>query len=338
MDVLRKIGFIAAFLLVPCVSNAQTVDAKTLARAQLLVEAGAALMTTKQFAKARPLLEEATRLVPKGIGAKLELAKCHSGAGRLASAWRQYVLAEKLAIAARDDRAYEARTEAKRLERKLATITIVVPDSVRSIAGLSITWDGVEQGPDGWGTPVPVDMGTHDLEANAPGRQSWKYEVKIMANGRPYVESVPMLVVDSKTFTRILWDADFPQWRKGLIGTTTSLAFLGIGVGIGFTIAARARDAEAITAMEAIRYRRSVNEMVCPVGQLDPACNELRSLLDARNTYARVATGSLIGGGLAVAGTVALRLISRKNTEAKKEREALVVVPTLSGFLVTGTF
>ncbi|NUO48654.1 MAG: tetratricopeptide repeat protein [Polyangiaceae bacterium] len=65
--------------------------------AQQLYDRAVELMGQKNYAEACPKLEEVTRLVPDGFGAKLTLAECYEAQGRLASAWEQYMFVESAA-------------------------------------------------------------------------------------------------------------------------------------------------------------------------------------------------------------------------------------------------
>src|SRR5689334_19822625 len=107
----KRIWLSAAFAIgvgiTPTVSNAQQDDSQAIAAAQSLVDEAGDLMDAKKFAVACPKLEQATKLVPKGVGARLALAECYLGLGRLASAQGQYLQAEALARAAKDPRAKE---------------------------------------------------------------------------------------------------------------------------------------------------------------------------------------------------------------------------------------
>lgn len=326
----------AAFLLTSGVAHAQTTDPQ--AEAESLLDEAVKLMAKNQSARACPKLEKITKLVPHGIGAKLVLGECYERINRLASAWRQYVHAQILATRVGDARANEARFAALRLKPRLAMLKIVMPDSVRSLDEVSVLLDRVEQGPDGWGSEVPVDVGTHELEVNASGRRTWKNEVKINANGEHRTITVSMLEIQLNAFERVFWEPDFPKWRKGAMVVGTGLSLTGIGIGIGFAVATREKHLEAIAATEDIRLKRSVNETVCPVGRLDADCDELRNILQIRDRYRDYMKAGFIGGGIVAAATVAIRLYSGKKVEPNDNRGTFVVVPTLSSISVMGTF
>src|SRR4051794_13843510 len=87
-------GILAAALLAGGIASAQQVDPQALGAAQAVFDSAQGLMAAREYAAACPKLEEVVRLVPAGVGAKLQLAKCYDEAGRVASAWAAYVVAE----------------------------------------------------------------------------------------------------------------------------------------------------------------------------------------------------------------------------------------------------
>jgi hypothetical protein len=171
----------AALWLVSLPARAQSVELPTLPTAQALYNAATKEMDAGDYASACPKLEEVVRLVPEGLGAKLTLAKCYEGAGKLASAWTLYSLVES---AAREkERAQAARTRAAALRPRLAELTIAVPADVRALPGLEVRRDAVVLGSAQWGVAIPVDRGTYVLTAIASGKKEWKRVVPVEADG-----------------------------------------------------------------------------------------------------------------------------------------------------------
>jgi hypothetical protein len=110
------------------------------AAAERLYEVATAAMDKGDYATACPKLEEVVRLVPDGIGAKLTLAECYEGAGRLASAWAVYGTARAVAAkAGQPDR--EKKAAAK--ERALA-------GEARQKSPSSCLWRSARQRGSGW--------------------------------------------------------------------------------------------------------------------------------------------------------------------------------------------
>lgn len=137
-----------------------------------LYEEGTAAMDKGDFATACPKLEEVVRRVPDGVGAKLTLAECYQGAGRLASAWNAYRTAEAAAAkAGQTERRQKAAAGARALAGKVARIAVVVPEALRGVEGLQVLRDGVSVDAEQWGVEVPVDGGRHVFAVEATGRR-----------------------------------------------------------------------------------------------------------------------------------------------------------------------
>src|SRR5262245_3532350 len=195
----RTIGVAAACLglFMPAVATGQGVDPQNALAAQALCEQASGERDARNYLSACRKLEEVTRLVPEGIGAKLTLGECYEALGKLASAWSQYALVEGMAARfGQPERAQKAAEQARRLRSKLATLAIEVPAAMRSLPGLSIARDGVPVGEAQWGTPLPVDAGGHAIVATAPGYRPWKKQVEVVADGAQVVVRVTPLVVD----------------------------------------------------------------------------------------------------------------------------------------------
>ncbi|MBK7579742.1 MAG: hypothetical protein IPI67_05975 [Myxococcales bacterium] len=162
------------------------------ALATQLFKQGRALMQQKKHAEACPKLEESQRLDPGG-GTLLNLALCHEAVGRTATAWSE--LSEAVSVARRDrrpDRERIASEHMKALEPRLSLLTIAVNTAVAP-KGLAILRDGTEVAPVAWGTPMPVDPGSHLLEVSAPGFVTWTTTVEIGPDADKRTLAVPAL-------------------------------------------------------------------------------------------------------------------------------------------------
>jgi len=328
----------------PFAAEAQPASSQNIAAAQALVEEASDLMDAKKFAEACPKLEQATKLVPDAVGARFALAECYEGMGRLASAQGQYLLAGGLAEKTKDARrAKEAAAEAKRLKPKLATMTLAVPDEVRAIEGVQLTWDGVAWEPAVWGTPMPVDTGKHDLEVQAPGWKPWKTEVTVEANGKASSQSVPMLEKLPKEPPKPTFEAQpspdkQSSSRLPLLLTGIGLSAVGIGAGVGFTIAAATKDNESARLADEIRLDRTVNETLCPAGNTDPRCSDLVNIEARRDTYATIGMTGFVVGGVAAVGTLVLAITGKTNSAKPRKNETLTVMPLPGSLWISGTF
>jgi hypothetical protein len=166
-------------------------QAENQAAARALFDDGRALVKSGNAAEACPKFEGAMHLYPSG-GIALNLADCYEKLGRTASAWTEFGEAASLADRTnRPDDAAEARRRQTALEGKLTRLVIHVP---RTIAGLSITRDGAELPAAAWDLPIPVDPGSHEIRAEAPGRAPWIQSVSASGPGQTTSVEVPTLV------------------------------------------------------------------------------------------------------------------------------------------------
>jgi hypothetical protein len=135
-------------------------------------------------------LEESQKL-RSGIGTQFNLAECYEKTGRLASAWALYerVAAETLALG-QAEREEVARKRAAALEARLGRLTLEVSEPVD---GLVLALDGVALSPERWGAATPVDPGTHQVSASAPGHAAWQGTAVIADAAARVTVEVPAL-------------------------------------------------------------------------------------------------------------------------------------------------
>lgn len=170
-------------------------DMKRTAAAESLFQEARTAMLDGDYAKACPLLEEVTRLEPRAPGAKVKLAECYEGAGKLASAFAMYSVAASFARDANQpDRAEWALDRATVLGEKVSRLTIRVGDANASIPGLTIERDGDLVGRAQWGVAIPVDGGPIGVTAKAPGFHPITLRVEIAAQGDRAELVVPALI------------------------------------------------------------------------------------------------------------------------------------------------
>ena len=142
------------------------------AAAQALFYEARALMKDGKYAVACSKLEESLRL-DYGIGTEFNLADCNEKTGKLATAWSGFLSVASAAKAQNQaQREKVARDRAKALEPRLPKLAIEVPSPAQP--GLEVKRDGVVIGSASWGTPVPVDPGSHRVSASAPGKLPWE--------------------------------------------------------------------------------------------------------------------------------------------------------------------
>jgi len=152
----------------PRSADAQPTDTTRTAAGQVLYDEAMKSYDAGRYAEACPKFEEASRIVPEGIGVKLMLASCWEHAGRLASAWTMYRAAESEAGRANQaDRQKKAADAMAALEPKLAKVTVDVAPALRGATDLAVTKDGVPVGSALYGVAIPVDSGTVTIDAHA---------------------------------------------------------------------------------------------------------------------------------------------------------------------------
>jgi tetratricopeptide (TPR) repeat protein len=284
---------------------ADPLDPKDEAAAQALYTQATAEMDAKSFETACPKLEEATRLVPAGIGARTTLAECYEGMGRLASAWSTLEIARSLAErAGQKDRAAQIAEKAAALRPRLAFLTVTVPPSVRGLPGLVVHRDGVTLGAV-FDTPLPVDRGTHSIEVRAKGYLPFKAEVRIAADGVRETVNVPGLRPDAGAGAPAASPA--PGWPR-------KAGFVALGAGAAGLVAA------GVLAGLAVGKKDESNAGPCDAGNI--CDNEGLELRAQAVSLANGATAALVVGGVLAAGGLALVLVAPSPGPAKQPVKA----------------
>jgi len=160
--------------------------------AEALYQAARDLMAQGNFASACPKFAESYRLDP-ATGTLLNLAACHEGEGKLATAWTEYM--DVARIGRRDgraDRVKYAKEHADALLPKLSRLTISIAPGVDA-TGVEITLDGMAVGQVTLGVAAPLDPGSHVVVAAAPGKKPFSQTVVLGAVADQQVVTVPAL-------------------------------------------------------------------------------------------------------------------------------------------------
>jgi hypothetical protein len=178
--------------LAPCPAARAEDEASRQAAAEALFQEARSLMGEGRVAEACPKFAESNRIDP-GIGVLFFLGDCYERNGQTASAWVTFRNAGAAAKAANQtDRERHAWERTAALESRLSKVTIVVPESARA-PGLQVRWDDVAVGRALWGSPLPVDPGSHKLLVTAPGRQNHERELQIQPGPNVSKIEVPEL-------------------------------------------------------------------------------------------------------------------------------------------------
>jgi len=169
---------------------APLVRAQDEAAGRVLFDEAITLLNRGQLSDACPKLEESLRQ-SYNINAQYFLADCWEKMGKTASAWTTFLTVTSRARETGDDkRERAARKRADALERRLVRFKVVVASEVD---GLEVRRNGVLVGRPMWGTSVPVDPGSFEFSASAPGYISFEITVNATAPGRVVEVNIPEL-------------------------------------------------------------------------------------------------------------------------------------------------
>lgn len=316
-------------------THAQGTDSEKVAAAQSLYDEAVAAMDAKDYVHACPKLEEAVRLVPEGIGAKLTLAECYEATDKLASAWSQYAVAKPMAErAGQTQRAARAEAKATALAGRLAKITINVPEAVRSIPNLSITRRGVSIGEPQWGSELPVDVGNHEVVVIAPGYKKWTRQVNVEKNGDKVVIEVDALAIEDRVKVDEM-DGIKPMmivqniaaerpWQKPL-----GFVVMGAG-GLGLVLG-------GVLGGLAIQKNNTANDGLCDANNY---CQ--REGLTLRSDAVQMGNGStaafVVGGAMLLGGVVLVATAPAVRKEKQLPAGIGAIEMTPMGLRLRGTF
>jgi hypothetical protein len=198
--------------------------------AEALFSEGRRLMAAGNYAAACEKFASSRKL-DDGLGTTLNLAGCYEKLGRTASAWAEF---RDAAATARQTGAREreqfARDRVAALEKKLSRLTLT---AAKTEPDERISRDGAVVDRGVLGTAIPVDPGSHVLEAVAPGKKKWSVVIDVRPASQVAV-SIPALEADSAGPAA---RSDLPVKRDDTAsasgrGSTQRIVALGVG-GLG---------------------------------------------------------------------------------------------------------
>lgn len=299
---------------------------EALEKGKKLYDEAVVLLEKKKFSEACPKLEEAVRLVPVAVGARLALAECDEGRGRLASALAGYRKAQSLAASAgQADREALARTEADRLQARAGKIRLGVAPADAALEGLTVTLDGTPVEAAALSAPIPSDAGKHTIRAQAKGRAPFVQEVAAV-DGAEITVSITLAPATSSPGSG---DASpgkneggiSPLFVTGLAAGGAGLIALGVGTAMGGIAASKNDESFNLGC---------VKGSGCPAG---PATDARRAAYDA----ATLSTALFIGGGvLAAAGVAVVIAVPSRSAKPAVTGVAFRIGPT--GIVFEGAF
>ncbi len=297
---LAVLALVTAMGLVASPARAQ----EAVAAAQALFDDAKRLMGEQRYDEACPKLAESNRLDP-GTGTLLNLGVCYEQAGKTGSAWSAFKQAQLMGRReGREDRVTFAAAGIARLEPRLSRLTVSVPPAAR-VAGLVVTRDGLPISEATFGSPLPVDPGTHQVIARAPKHEQWAQTVVVGEAADHETIQVPALV--PSPVAPPLAPTPRPTSppgpaQEGDDGATQRTAgFVVAGIGGAATAAGLVFGGLAISA-------ESDADELCGDGAVACPTQEGRDATDSAHRSATLANGFTFGGlGLVAVGlTVAL--------------------------------
>lgn len=243
-----------------------------------LFEQGRALAGQGRWAEACPLFAEAHRVQKEAIGITLNLAECYEHVGKTASAWSAFREAEFLAKNAHDaDRAQYAHDHGTAIEPSLSRLKI----EAQPTPGLMVRRDDQDVGAGILGAALPVDPGTHTIEATAPGHLVWSTSVVIGSQRDQQTVTIPVL-------SRAAGATGESRRVAGLVVASVGVVTLAVGGALGGL---------AIS-------KNNASKADCAPSQPDLCRADGVSLRQTAGTLANASTGAFVAGGAAVAAGV----------------------------------
>jgi|HubBroStandDraft_6_1064221.scaffolds.fasta_scaffold37048_3 hypothetical protein len=308
--------------------------------AEALFEDGRRLVAEGKFADACPKFQASERLDPSA-GTLLNLASCFEKQGRTAAAWGTYKEAASAADAAgRKDYVATAQRRAEALAPKLARLTVSVEQPVD---GIQIRRDGTLVDRAEWGVPIPVDKGSHTIEASAPGHKGWASAIAVGQDGAQAALSVPALepapqdtatpappLVAPPVVAPPAGQASTAPVERGSTGTQRAIgiviAGLGVvGVGLGAVFGLEAKG----------KYNDSLGN--CETSNPDLCNSTGLSQRDSARSAGNVSTVAFGVGAAALVGGAVLWLTAPSSASHASGFNAFVA-PALGGAVVRGAW
>jgi hypothetical protein len=249
-------AFAVALVLAAPAVRAQAADT-TAPTAQSLFDAGMQALAAGFYTEACPRLEQSWRLEPRP-DTRFYLADCYEKTGRTASAWINFWEVSETAMKAGDTaRALVSSQRALALTAHLSYLTVTVPHPV---TGLVVKRDGTPVAPESWGMPVPVDPGTHQVEATAPNKKPYQGTVEVVLEGEKAELEVPALgslppkpkpppvvppAVEQAAASKAAAVTSRSSRQKTLALISAGVGVVGLGIGTALVVSAKTTYSDA---------------------------------------------------------------------------------------------
>lgn len=237
--------------------------AQETADSERLFKEGVRLYQAKQYAEACPLLERSQAAAPT-LKARGALALCYEEIGRTASAyrtWRALADQAKEAGAVEQPRMKRALQKIEQLTPRIARVVFQV---VESPPGVQVSLDGQALAATDLGVAIPVDPGSHTIDAKAPDRVDWHGTFDLGKPDEGKTRSLPIgplapiqrvenvqvpegqPTVDNSTFARVPAEPTRHWPTLKYVGVATAGAgVVALTVGVIFAVSANSKWSDA---------------------------------------------------------------------------------------------
>jgi hypothetical protein len=294
--------------------------------ASRLFDEASKLMTAGQTAAACAKYAESKRLDAQ-LGTLLYLGECYAKIGKTASAWVSFKEAADIAAQRNDARTAKIRERLASVEKTLSNLVLVVADS--EPADLEIRQDGAIVGRAAWGSPIPIDPGTHEITATSPTSKARQVKADVSETGRtltvnlPPIEYLPAPAVAPTPEAAPTADSSrasvpaednrpwFTKNRRLVALVAGGVGVVGVGVGAAFGLMAKPT------------YDKSAAD--CNKDVCGPAGHDYRQSAFTKAEVSNIALGV---GAAALIGGVVLWVTAAK-AHVEQQPQAALVVPVV---------
>ncbi len=284
-------------------AHARADDSEDLRSATQLYDEALPLLASKDYATACPKLEQAVSLVRVAVGARLALADCYEGQGKLASGLAMAKSAHALASAANQRERVELATQRiQALSARVGHVSVKAPSDAADLPQLKIVVDGKELPRAAWNQPFAADQGGHVISASAPGRRPFEQsfsvtdgkEVSVLVPVLSELGASPPVTPQGQAEPQAEGGVMSPLRIVGITGGAVGLAAIGVGAAFGMIAMSGYDD----------------SELGCPGNVCTQPALETR---DSAYEAASVSTGMFIAGGVLLAAGVTLAIVAPNN-------------------------
>jgi PEGA domain len=299
------------------------------AAAQAQFDKAVQLKKANNWKDACVAFEQSQKLDPQ-FGTLYNVAECNEHIGKLATAWAAYrELEQRDTNAGRRD---HSRDLARALEPRLSKLMLTMSPPV---AGATVTMNGTDA-TNLIGIETPVDIGSYELAADAPGHAHWKSTVSVTDEGKTVAVAITLQPSNEPVATTPApVTAPAPIQPAVTATTETPETSHRTTYAIGATAVGGALVIGGLVVGELARGKWNDAKALCP----DSTCASssdlasANSLADAARTRGTV-SDVMIGVGVAAAAVGVYLFLTPHHESAT----AMRVVPAGTGFALIGGF